>query len=100
MPANDENSSFADLIGPWVDPDFESSLILRCKAAWNKPLGQLTSRELATFLQQRIATKHVLPIAKARVESQVDDGTEIFDGELKEAVEHAVQAAKTASDSN
>ncbi len=87
MPGNSENVSLADLAGAWVNPGFESSLVLRCKAAWSKPLGQLTNRELATFLQQRMATENILPIAKARLESKTDDGTEIYEGELKEAVE-------------
>lgn len=92
MPANGENASLADLVGAWVDLDLESSLVLRCKAAWGKPLGQLTNRELATFLQQRIATKNILPMAKARLESKTVDGTEIYEGELKEAVEKAASS--------
>ena len=81
------NKSVADLIGPWVDSEFESGLILRCKAAWNKPLRDLTNKELATFLQQRIATIHLLPIARNRIENKVDDDTEFYEGELKETIE-------------
>jgi CDI immunity proteins len=99
MPADNENSSAAELVGPWVDTGFESGLIMRCKQAWNKPLGQLTNGELATFLWQRITTNYILPIATARLNSKVDDDTEIYEGELKEAIENAEKAAKKASDS-
>jgi len=100
MSVNNNNSSVADLVGPWVKPDWESSLILRLKAAWNKPLAHLTNKELATFLQQRIATDHILPVAKNRVENKIDDDTEFYEGELKEAIDTAIQAAKKSSDSN
>jgi hypothetical protein len=84
---NNSNTSIADLVGPWVDSELETSLILRCKEAWNKPLEQLTNKDLATFLQQRIAAMQILPIAKNRVENNVDDDTEFYEGELKEAIE-------------
>jgi hypothetical protein len=100
MPAYNDNPSVADLVGPWVEPDSESSLIRRCKAAWNKPLAQLTNKELATFLQQRIATNHILPVAKSRVENKVLDDTEFYEGELKEAVDSALKAVKAAPGSS
>ncbi|HUD48232.1 MAG TPA: contact-dependent growth inhibition system immunity protein [Candidatus Baltobacteraceae bacterium] len=92
MSANNDNPSVADLAGPWADSDSESGLILRCKAAWNKPLRELTNKELATFLQQRIAVIHILPVAKNRIENKVADGTEFYEGELKEAIEAVTQA--------
>jgi hypothetical protein len=87
--------SVADLLGPWVDPDFDSGLIFRLREAWSKPFADLTNKELATFLQQRIATKHVLPEAKRRLENNIDDGTEWFDGELMESVQKANQSVST-----
>jgi CDI immunity proteins len=83
------DGSIADIMGPWVDPEFESGLIARCKNAWNKPLRELTNEELATMLRQKIATEHILPIAKARITEGIDDDTEMFDGELQEAIERA-----------
>lgn len=83
---NNAITSVADLIGSWADCEFESGLVLRCKAAWNKPLCDLTNNELATFLQQRIATAHILPLAKNRLENKMDDGTEFYEGELMEAI--------------
>lgn len=78
--------SVADILGPWVDPGFDSGLIQRCRDAWDKPLDGLTNLELATFLRQNIAVEHVLPVAKERVASNIDDDTELFDGELAEKI--------------
>jgi hypothetical protein len=87
MSNNAGNASVADLLGPWIDPQFDSGLIHRCKKAWSKPLNKLTNEELATFLRQDIATVHILPLAKERISDCVMDDTEIYDGELKAAVE-------------
>jgi hypothetical protein len=46
-----DQQSVADLLGPWVATDGDSGLIKRCKAAWNKPLSELTKVELAMFLR-------------------------------------------------
>ena len=79
----------SDLIGPWADTDFESSLIERCKNAWSKPLQDLSSAELATLLQQRIAVTYLLPLARKRLKDRIEDGTEMYEGELEAAIEHA-----------
>lgn len=81
--------SVADLLGPWVEPDWDSGLIERCRNAWNKPLQELTNREMATLLNQRLAVKHILPIASKRVLDGFDDDTEIYDGELEDAIDYA-----------
>jgi hypothetical protein len=78
-------NSIADILGPWVDSDWDSGLIDRCKRAWNKPLTDLTNEELATLLRQNIATEGILPIADDRIRTAFDDNTEIYDGELVEA---------------
>jgi hypothetical protein len=83
------NLSIADILGPWVEPDWDSGLIDRCRSAWNKPLASLSRGEVATLLRQRIAVEHVLPIARHRLQDCADDGTEIYDGELAAAVECA-----------
>ena len=87
----DAMTSLADILGPWVDPNFESGLIARCKLAWNKPLQDLTKADLATLLRQRIAPEHILPIAKARITDGINDDTEMFDGELQEAIDLAAR---------
>jgi len=63
--------------------------MIRCKEAWNKPLQDLSREELATLLRQKIAVEHVLPIAKKRLADGADDDTEMFDGELQEAIDWA-----------
>ena len=83
------NQSVANILGPWADPNFESGLIERLRNAWDKPIRDLTNSELATFLRQNIATEQILPIAQGRLTSGVVDDTEIFDGELDEAVDRA-----------
>lgn len=83
------NPSLADIVGPWEEPGFESGLIDRMRAAWSKPLQDLTNRELATCLRQRLAVEDVLPIAKKRVSDRFDDDSELHDTELAEAIEDA-----------
>ena len=84
-----DNISIADLLGPWVEPDWDSGLIDRCRKAWGRPLRDLSRGELATLLRQRIAVEYVLPVAKKRAEDDVDDDTERYDGELEAAIEYA-----------
>ena len=84
-----EDTTIAALLGPWVEPDWESGLIARCRMAWNKPLRELNNEDLATLLRQRIAVEHILPIARKRVEEGIEDGTEMYEGELEAAIEHA-----------
>lgn len=86
--------SIADILGPWVDSDWESGLIERCKRAWNKPLQELTNEELATLLRQDIATDRILPVAEDRINRAVDDDTEMYDGELEEAVKSRRKASE------
>lgn len=88
-----DSNSIADLLGPWVEPDWDSGLIDRCRQAWSKPLRDLSREELATLLRQRIAVEHVMPNARQRVQSGVDDDTEMYDGELEAAIEYANHAA-------
>ena len=87
MPNDKKKLSVADIQGDWIDSNFESSLIERCKNAWCKPLDILTNKEMATFLQQRIAVGEILPLALKRLKDGFDDETEFYDGELKEVVE-------------
>lgn len=77
-----DEKSVADILGPWVDPDFESSLIARCREHWTTPISQLTNQMLATFLRQEIAVSLVAPEARRRVEAGIHDDSELYDGEL------------------
>ena len=43
-----EPATVADVVGPWVDPQWESGLIEKCKRGWNTPVTELTNELLAT----------------------------------------------------
>jgi hypothetical protein len=81
--------SVADVIGPWVDPGFESSLIERCRENWSVPVLEVSNYVLATFIRQRMALQLVLPEAKRRLEANYMDGSELYDEELSVAVAEA-----------
>ncbi len=76
----------SDILGPWSG-DASTGLIQRCREAWDTPLESLNDLMVATFLNQNIATKHLLIEAKRRVKDQERDETEYFDGQLFEAIE-------------
>ena len=82
-----EHLSLAEIVGPWIDPDFDSGLIERMRNAWSKPIGRLTNHELATCLRQTVAVEHVLPIAKKRDAEEFHDESELHDTELAQAIE-------------
>ena len=84
--------SVADVRGPWVDPDFESSLIARCRENWSVPVSEVSNYVLATFIRQRIALGLVVPEAKRRIAAGYVDDTELYDEELSVAVSEAPDA--------
>jgi hypothetical protein len=86
MSVSPENRSVADVEGPWVDPNFESGLIRRCRTYWTTPVSHLSNEMLATYLRQRIALQILLPEARWRVESGIDDDSEMYAGELSQAL--------------
>lgn len=79
--------TLADIYGPWVEPAWESGLIDRVRAAWNRPVASLSNHELATCLRQKLAIDDVLVIAKERVASGSVDDSEMHDTELRDATE-------------
>ena len=79
----------ADVEGPWVDPNFESGLIQRCRRGWNTPVSDLTNKLLATYLRQKIALSLVVPEARRRIVAKYVDDTELYDDELQEALTSA-----------
>src|SRR5437763_16488710 len=91
-----DSNSIADILGPWIEPDWDSGLIGRCRQAWSKPLRDLSREELATLLRQRIAVEHDLPVARQRVQSGADADTEMYDRELEAAIGYASQAPSRA----
>jgi hypothetical protein len=86
-------ATVADVEGPWVDPNWNSSLIERCRRGWNTPVVELTNELLATYLRQKIALSLVVPEARKRLaEGHVDD-TELYDDELVNALRLATGEA-------
>jgi len=92
MPATMDKISIADILGPWINPDWDSGLIDRLREAWNKPIRDLSNEDLATLLRQRFAVEQILPIARQRLADGIDDDMEIFDEELQEAIEDAIKS--------
>ncbi len=84
-----ESQTVAKVVGPWKEAGIETGLIRRCREAWDKPLESLSNEELATFLRQKIAVSHLVPVAKKRVAAHFEDGTEMYDDELSNAIAHA-----------
>jgi hypothetical protein len=78
----DETRSVADIEGPWVDPNFESGLIARCRQYWTTPVSQMPNQVLATFIRQEFGLAIVIPEAQRRVDAGFDDNSELFNGEL------------------
>jgi hypothetical protein len=82
--------SLEQIEGVWPEPEFPSGLVLRCHAARKKPIDELSDLELATLLSQNIGIKHILPEAIRRLSQNRPDGTEYFDGQLREAVDKRI----------
>jgi len=85
-----ESRCVADFVGPWTQPDHDSSLIARCRGNWSTPLGELSNYGLATFIRQRIAWDIALPEARRRIAAGFLDDTELCDDELFVAVSEAL----------
>jgi hypothetical protein len=80
----------ADIEGRWVEPDWDSGLIARCREYWNIPVTDLPNGILATYLRQGIALPLLIPEARKRIAAGLDDGSEMFDGELRETLQRAL----------
>jgi hypothetical protein len=80
----------ADIVGPWIEPDFESSLIIRCRDNWLTPLGEMSNYTLATFIRQQLAWEITVPEARRRIAVGFLDDTELYDDELFIAVSEAL----------
>jgi hypothetical protein len=82
--------SVADIEGPWIESDFKSGLIERCKSYWTVPVDKLLDLMVATYLSQRIATAIMIEEAKRRVALGKPDDSELFDGQWNEALARAI----------
>lgn len=81
--------SIRDIEGDWVEPDFNSSLIERCRDNWSKPVKELPNYVLATFLRQKFGLSIAIPEAQKRIKSNYLDGSELYDEELENALKIA-----------
>ncbi|MFZ6720514.1 hypothetical protein [Undibacterium sp. Ji49W] len=86
-----ETRSVADVAGPWVDPEFNSSQIQRCRKNWAAPVSEISNYALSTFIRQSIALSLVIPEAKRRLAAGFTDGTELYDEELANALAVAIE---------
>src|SRR5688500_5590830 len=84
-----ESRSVADVEGPWVEPEFESSLIERCRKNWATPVGKLSNYALSTFLRERFALEIVIPEGQRRLEANLVDDSELYDDALGSALQDA-----------
>ncbi len=91
------NKTVADVEGEWVDSDFKSGLIERCKRFWNVPITELPDEMVATYLRQEIATDLMIEEARRRLASGKSDDTEMYDGEMGIARERAIAERKRRS---
>lgn len=78
--------SVEDIEGAWVDPEFESSLIKRCRENWTVPIPELSNHVLATFIRQRKGLKLVVPEAIRRIDAGHEDDSELYYAELSNAI--------------
>jgi hypothetical protein len=79
----------AEIVGPWIDPDFDSGLVERCRESWSIPIDKLSNEMLATFLRQQVATDAILEESLKRLAAGFDDHSELYSGELAAAVQEA-----------
>jgi hypothetical protein len=69
-------------------------LIDRCKRYWGVPVPELPNAIVAMFLRQRFALQVIIPEARKRLETGFDDDSEMYEGELAEAL-RACGASRT-----
>ena len=81
-----KSESVADIEGVWVEPEFESGLIQRCRENWTVPISDLSNHALATFIRQRLGLNAVVPEAQRRIELGYSDDSELYDDELAKAI--------------
>jgi hypothetical protein len=82
-------SSVADIEGSWIDPEVSTDLIERCKRYWDVAMGQLPDVMVATYLRQEIATQLMIEEAERRLAGGVTDNSELYEGELADALKSA-----------
>lgn len=80
--------SVKDIEGPWRG-EAPTGLIQRCKEYWETPLIELEDIMVATYLNQKIALSEMKVEAARRLAEEEPDDSELYDDQLKEALERA-----------
>ncbi len=83
--------SVADIEGAWVDPQWTSGVIERCRQSWTTPINEVPDIALITYLHQQFAPELVIAEARSRVAAGHFDDTELYGGQMAEALESAVR---------
>ena len=78
--------SVADIEGAWVDPQWESGAIERCRQYWTIPINEVPDIALITYLHQEFAPELIIAEARSRVAAGRFDDTELYDGQLAESL--------------
>jgi hypothetical protein len=86
-----ESRCVGDIVGPWVEPEWDSGLIERLRRSWSIPINELSNEMVATFLRQEIATDVLLEEAKRRLELGFDDESELYEGELASVMKNTCE---------
>jgi hypothetical protein len=81
-----QEASVAEIEGPWTESSFESGLIDRRKRYWSVPIVKLPNTILAMYIRQRIAISAIVPEARRRLSSGLNDDSEVYEGELAAAL--------------
>jgi hypothetical protein len=84
--------TISDIEGPWKHPEAETALTDACKKYWDVPFPDLPNAVLAMFIRQRIGLPFVVDEAKIRVHNGFQDGSELYEEELANALAKSREA--------
>ena len=70
----------------WVEPGYESHLVLTCHNLRKKPLNEFNAEELRIMIRQDIGLKFLIPIALETFENNILEEGDYYEGDLLEAV--------------
>jgi len=82
-------TSVSKVEGSWDQSESQAGFIQQCKLFWESPINEVPTNVLAIFLRHSIALEIVIPEAQSRLANSFSDDTELYDGELAEALARA-----------
>jgi hypothetical protein len=86
-----DKRSVADFEGPLQKPDFVSGLIERCEKYWTTPLAELPDVMVATYINQKFALIPMQSEAQRRLDLNLSDDSELYEGQLRDALQRSQQ---------